>query len=155
MSSDDAHRGGTLEELAAEGTRIPNDAGVQNLIPSVPRPDQMSEDSNFSKGNVGATDLQGAADNATDIPRRNKDIGATSEVVTGTGDQMPVQIESKNLHFGPNEPLSKGHDRYDKHSRQKESDLERYQGEGADMDQVPDEESQDYQRTSNAQNTHV
>ena len=80
MSSDDAHRGGSLEELAVQGTKIPNDAGIQNTIPSVPRPDQITEDSG-----IGAADIQGAADNATDIPRRNKDIGATSEVLTGTG----------------------------------------------------------------------
>ena len=88
MSSNDAHQGGSLEELAATGTKVPNDAGVQNLIPSVPRPDQLTEDSNFAKGNVGASDLQGAADNATDFPRRNKDIGATSEVITGTGGKL-------------------------------------------------------------------
>ena len=68
---------------------------------------------------------------------------------------MPVQIESKNLHYGANDSLSKGHARYDKHSRQKESDIERYQAEGADMDPVPDDESGDYQRTENAQNTHA
>ncbi|KAI9694303.1 MAG: hypothetical protein M1820_009027 [Bogoriella megaspora] len=155
MSSSDPHQGGSLEDMASTGTKIPGDAGVQNIIPSVPRPDQITEDAGFSKGGLGATDLQGAADNATDIPRRNKDIAATSEVLTGTGDQMPVQIESKNLHFGANEPLSKGHDRYDKHSRQKESDLERYQGEGADMDPAADEESEGYQRTENAANTHA
>ena len=85
MSSSDSHQGGRLEDLAVEGTKIPNDAGVQNIIPSVPRPDQMAENADFSKDNLGAADLQGAADNVTDMPRRNKDIGATSEVITGTG----------------------------------------------------------------------
>lgn len=50
--------------MAAEGTTIPGDAGKMNLIPSVPRPDQI-EDSN----ELGSTDVAGAADNATDIPR--------------------------------------------------------------------------------------
>lgn len=95
MSSDDAHRGGSLEELAAEGTKIPNDAGIQNTIPSVPRPDQMTEDPGFTKGNVGAGDIQGAADNATDIPRRNKDIGATSEVITGTGGMLSLNENAR------------------------------------------------------------
>jgi hypothetical protein len=36
--------------------------------------------------------------------------------------------------------LSKGHDRYDKHSRQKESDLERYATEGPGVDLQPGEE---------------
>lgn len=38
------------------------------------------------------------------------------------------------------DPLAKGHDRYDKHARQKESDLERYQGEGAGADPAPGDE---------------
>jgi hypothetical protein len=36
--------------------------------------------------------------------------------------------------------LSKGHDRYDKHSRQKESDLERYANEGPGVDLQPSED---------------
>lgn len=39
-----------------------------------------------------------------------------------------------------NNPLAKGHDRYDKHTVQKESDLERYAGEGPGMEEVPGEE---------------
>ena len=42
--------------------------------------------------------------------------------------------------MGANDSLSKGHDRYDKHSRQKESDLERYAGEGAEADVPPGQE---------------
>lgn len=98
--------------MAATGTSIPNDAGAYNLIPSVPRPEQSSENSEaFNKGQLGAADLAGAADNATDMPRQPKDIGSTGEVVTGTGDQLPAQTESKRLHFGANDALSKGHDR--------------------------------------------
>lgn len=55
-------------------------------------------------------------------------------------DQLPAEVESKRLHYGANDPLSKGHDRYDKHTRQKESDLERYAGEGAGVDLGPGEE---------------
>lgn len=102
MSSSNAHQGGDLSSMAATGTSIPNDAGVQNLIPSVPRPDQIS-----SSSDLGAADQATAADNQTDLPRRNQDIGATGEVVTGTGDQLPAQIESKRLHFGANEPQAK------------------------------------------------
>ncbi|KAH6671999.1 hypothetical protein B0J14DRAFT_701968 [Halenospora varia] len=52
-------------------------------------------------------------------------------------DQLPAAVESKRLHYGANEPLSKGNDRYDKHSRQKESDIERYATEGASVDLQP------------------
>ena len=55
---------------------------------------------------------------------------------------QPAQVESKNLHFGANDPLAKGHDRYDKHARQNESDLERYQGEGAMADPTPADQEQ-------------
>ncbi|KAF2102961.1 hypothetical protein NA57DRAFT_32716 [Rhizodiscina lignyota] len=140
MASTDAHKGGDLSDMAANGTSIPNDAGQMNTVPSVPRPDQLPSDPNFRNGNLGAPDLAAAADNASDIPRRNKDMGATGEVITGTGDQLPAQLESKRLHYGANEPASKGHDRLEKHLKQKESDLERYAGEGAEVDPVPGEE---------------
>ena len=68
MAATDEHQGGNLFDMAKDGTTIPNDAGKHNLIPSVPRPDQMTDDNNFGN-NLGAQDLAGAADNATDIPR--------------------------------------------------------------------------------------
>jgi len=55
-------------------------------------------------------------------------------------DQLPAAVESKRLYYGANEPLSKGHDRYDKHSRQKESDIERYANEGSGVDLQPSED---------------
>jgi len=149
MSSQDPHVGGDLNDMAIHGTKIPNDAGKMRTIPSVPRPDQIEGNETYNPGGIGSADLSSAADNATDIPRRNKDIGATGGVITGIGDQLPAQVESKRLHFSPNNPLAKGHDRYDKHTRQKESDLERFQGEGAQVDPEPGEEgeSQDYIRS--------
>jgi len=140
MASDDSHRGGDLSDMAASGTSVPNDAGKQNLIPSVPRPDQTAENAAFHQGFINSGDPQGAVGNTTDMPRQFKDIGATGEVISGTGDQLSAQIESKNLHFGANDPLAKGHDRYDKHARQKESDFERYAGAGAGADVPPGEE---------------
>lgn len=69
MSSyDDPHTGGSLEDWAVTGTKVPNDAGKQNVIPSVPRPDQVtstSEDPN----DLGSSDLAAVADNPTDISR--------------------------------------------------------------------------------------
>lgn len=54
-------------DMAATGTKIPNDAGKMNLIPSKPRPDQIAStaDPNY----VGSVGLENAADNAGDIPR--------------------------------------------------------------------------------------
>ncbi|KAL9116268.1 MAG: hypothetical protein Q9187_007210, partial [Circinaria calcarea] len=65
MSSTDPHQGGDLFDMAKDGTTMPNDAGKQNLIPSVPRPDQISD----SPNDFGAPDLQRAAENPTDISR--------------------------------------------------------------------------------------
>ncbi|KAI9804261.1 MAG: hypothetical protein M1833_007068 [Piccolia ochrophora] len=141
MASSDPHQGGSITDMATDGTSVPGDAGVQRTIPSKPRPDQADLDNTV--GGLGADNLAGAADNATDISRRTKDVGSTGEVLTGTGDQLPAEVESKNLHFGANDSLSKGHDRYDKHTRQKGSNEERYAGEGAEVDAAPGEENDD------------
>jgi len=63
-----AKQGGDLASMAKDGTSIPGDAGVYNVLPSVPRPDQPQDSS---------------LDNATDIPRSNADSGETGEVATG------------------------------------------------------------------------
>ena len=69
MASQDPNpQGGSLTEMAVEGTRVPDDAGTQNTLPSVPRPDQITDSSN-DPNNLGATDLAGAADNAQDVSR--------------------------------------------------------------------------------------
>ena len=136
--SSDPQQGGRLEDMAVKGTSIPSDSAEPRYIKSVPRPDQVND-----PNDLGQSQLSGAADNDTDMPRRNKDISATGEVITGTGDQLSAQVESKRLHFGANDPLAKGHDRYDKHARQNESDLERYAGEGAEVDVPPGQEGED------------
>lgn len=56
-------------------------------------------------------------------------MGATGEVISGTGDQMPAGIESKRLHFGANQPAAKGHQRDAKHGKE-ESDIERFAEDG-------------------------
>ena len=75
--SDPHPSGGSLADMAPDGTKIPEDAGTQRLIPAVPNPDQASQ-SQSSGSNLAA-----AATNPTDIPRSNQDIGVTGEVVTG------------------------------------------------------------------------
>ena len=68
MAPTDPKQGGDLFDMAKDGTTMPNDAGKHNLIPSVPRPDQVTDSTN-DPNNLGGSDLASAADNATDIPR--------------------------------------------------------------------------------------
>ena len=62
--------------------------------------------------------------------------------LTHVGSQRSITStsQSKRLHFGAGDPLSKGHHRYDEHSGQKESDLERYANEGPGVDLQPSED---------------
>ena len=143
MASSDPHQGGDLSDMAATGTTVPNDAGVQNIIPSKPRPEQMAENPQFHNQFMNSADPQGATDNATDLPRQFKDMGASGEVITSTGDQMPAEIETKNLQFEGNDPQSKGSSRFAKHARQTKSDIERLQGDGAEADPAPGDEELD------------
>ncbi|RJE23147.1 hypothetical protein PHISCL_04503 [Aspergillus sclerotialis] len=92
------HQGGSLTEMAAEGTTIPNDAGIQNTIPSVPRPDQLEENSQFHNQGLAEPNRAAAADNATDVPRSTRDRAGTGEVITGTGNTIGAnQAEGKNV----------------------------------------------------------
>lgn len=69
MSKDfsDPKVGGDLNDMAVTGTKVPNDAGKMNTIPSKPRPDQIASDADPNY--VGGVDLADAADNQGDIPR--------------------------------------------------------------------------------------
>lgn len=78
---------------------------------------------------------------------------ATQEILTGLGDTLPSQTDSKRLHPVPggvvNDPHAKGSTRYEKHIRQKGSDLDHGAGEGPGVEKVPgmeglgDEEAMD------------
>lgn len=115
MAPTDSHTGGSLEDMAPSGTSIPGDAGLHNTMPSVPRQDQIDPSpADFSHSNPAH-----AADNAFDIPRGPKDRGFTGEVVTGTGDQLPSNIEKKNLDDADLDPRAKGHVQYAKHAKQR------------------------------------
>ncbi|KAF2645244.1 hypothetical protein P280DRAFT_531235 [Massarina eburnea CBS 473.64] len=110
----DPHQGGRLEDMAATGTSIPNDAGQHRIIKSVPRPDQIDPNaSDYAHANPAH-----AADNAFDIPRGAADRGVTGEVVTALGDQLPGSVEKKNLGDAGIDPRAKGSERYYKHARQ-------------------------------------
>lgn len=54
-----------------------------------------------------------------------RDTAPVPETITGTGDALPSEVGSKNLHYLGNPDLSKGDASYDKHVRQKGSDQER------------------------------
>ncbi|RHZ65161.1 uncharacterized protein CDV56_102377 [Aspergillus thermomutatus] len=125
MSSDDAHRGGALTEMAEHGTSMPNDAGIQNTIPSVPRPDQRSENRQFDNQGLAEPSLAFAADNATDLPRSTKEMGTTGEVVTGTGDAFPVAGESKRINPDAMDPGARGNARTIKHANLNRSVFDR------------------------------
>ena len=68
----------------------------------------------------------------------HRDIAQTGEAITGTGNALPAEAETKRMHFSGG-PLDKGHDRYDKHTRSKESHHERFAGEGAGMQEGDDD----------------
>lgn len=92
-----AHAGGSLTEMAPTGTSIPKNAGKQNTIPSIPRPNQRTQSSYFSCHGPAKTTTSMVVDNATDIPRSTHDRGETGEVMTGTGNSLPGGIESKYM----------------------------------------------------------
>ncbi|CAD6571185.1 MAG: hypothetical protein ASARMPREDX12_006497 [Alectoria sarmentosa] len=138
MTSQDPNpQGGSITDMAAEGTKVPDDAGTPNTIASVPRPDQIADPSNDAN-NLGATDLAGAADNAQDVSRTIRDTAPNPETITGTGDALPSSVGSKRLDNGVSQDQSKGHQRYDKHVKQKGSDQEKGASEGAIEDKVVD-----------------
>ena len=158
MVPTDPHQGGRLEDVAAEGTTLPRDAGKQRLvglttshthlcfvgrltvlyISSVPRPDQKGPGPEFSHTNPAY-----AADNAFDIPRGVNDQGSTGEVISGTGDQISSNIEKKNLDDADKVPEAKGHDEYVKHVRKQQSEFDENTGQvkaGHDVEAAPGEE---------------
>ncbi|CAI7582139.1 unnamed protein product [Penicillium glandicola] len=124
MVQKDPHQGGSLSEMA-QGTSMPNDAGMMNTIPSVPRPDQRAEHFEFDNGGIAKPSAAMATDNTTDLPRSTRDVGQTGEVISGTGNSMPAGIESKHAYMGPNHHAAHGDTRDFKRAHV----FERYQEE--------------------------
>ena len=52
MASEDPHKGGDLSDMAATGTKMPNDAGDYPPIPSVPKPDEKAENPGTSAAHI-------------------------------------------------------------------------------------------------------
>lgn len=93
----DAKQGGNISDMAVSGTKVPDDAGKPDTIPSKPNPHQQAESQEYQKGRIGAGDISGAADNARDM----QSSGKHEEVITGIGDQMPADAaEAKHLPKG-------------------------------------------------------
>jgi len=130
----DAKQGGNISDMAVDGTSIPNDVGSQRTIPSVPRPGQTTQSAN-DPNDLGATDLSGAADNQSDIPRNPRDQAGNGEVLTATGHTVPSTVETKHLHQSANDDVAKGSQRYEKHARQKESDFDVFASDGPGVEQ--------------------
>ena len=66
-------QGGDLSDMAATGTSVPDDSAKPRIIPSVARPDQVT-DTASDPNDLGASDLASAADNASDIPRVSSNL---------------------------------------------------------------------------------
>ncbi|KAK1833038.1 hypothetical protein QBC39DRAFT_255487 [Podospora conica] len=90
--SDQHHQGGDLFDMAKDGTKVPGDAGKQNIIPSVARPDQKSSE---TAGGLGAASLHDAADNAANITGFGEVISA--------GGAMPEDVGQKYSRSGGKE----------------------------------------------------
>lgn len=108
---DEAHRGGTLEEMSARGgTSIPSESGRQPVQPS-------NADEKASKAYLANTtnvELGGVADNVVGMPESVKDMGVAGEVTTGKGDQLPADVEYKNIGGDSTGGKHKGQSRHTK-----------------------------------------
>lgn len=142
MSWNDPHHGGKLEDMAPTGTTMPNDAGLQNTIPSKARPDQREEDPRFSYDGLALPTMATAADNATDMPRSARDVAQTGEVMTATGDSLPPEIETKRLQTQTNDPGAKGSLRDIKHAAKTRSQYDKFVGENPEDGQLVGEPEQ-------------
>ncbi|OKL56667.1 hypothetical protein UA08_08309 [Talaromyces atroroseus] len=142
MAGNDPHRGGTLSEMAPTGTTMPNDAGLQNTIPSKARRDQQEEDHRFDYDGIAQPSVAAAADNSTDMPRSTRDVGQSGEVMTGIGDSLPAEIETKNMHFQANDPGAKGRVRTFKHAAKTTGAFDRLAGEDPEGTQAVAEPEQ-------------
>lgn len=65
----DPKQGGDLFDMASQPdqVQIPGDAGKMNTIPSKPRPGEAADETD--PNSLGASNLDSAATNASDIPR--------------------------------------------------------------------------------------
>jgi len=132
--------GGDILDMAQKGTTVPDDSAVPRTIPSKPRPGEAADHDDPNQ--LGGRTLADAATNPGDIPRTTKDT-AVNEVLTGTGDALPPQIDSKRMHNVPggvtHDAKSKGSTRYTEHSVQ-QNDFVKGASAGAGVEKAPGQE---------------
>ena len=68
FQNDPNPQGGSLADMAVEGTTVPDENPTQRTIKSVPRPGEVT-DTLEDPNDFGATNLGGVASNAGDISR--------------------------------------------------------------------------------------
>ena len=105
MASQDAHpEGGSITDMAVEGTTVPEDAAKQRTIPSVPRPGQITDPSD-DPNNYGAPSLAGAADNAQDISRVRATLSLVDEManspIDNPGQSTYCRRHHRHRRFSP------------------------------------------------------
>ncbi|KAI1325751.1 hypothetical protein F5Y16DRAFT_377055 [Xylariaceae sp. FL0255] len=88
----DPKKGGDLNRMAKDGTKVPNDAGESyKELPSVPNPSQKQPKEN----GFGATTLNTAADNPVGAPVYDDDA------ITASGHSVPsAMFEKPSGHGG-------------------------------------------------------
>ncbi|RPB04159.1 hypothetical protein L873DRAFT_1799615 [Choiromyces venosus 120613-1] len=103
----DPHRGGKLEDMAVHGTKIPSDAGTQNVVPS--QPDKRA--SKAYSANTIRTELGDHVipDNTTAMPSGHDESGYTGDVTSATGHELPVDVEAKRVGMDTHGGKEQGH----------------------------------------------
>ncbi|KAH0846509.1 hypothetical protein AYO21_10138 [Fonsecaea monophora] len=140
MAQSGRDSGGDLFDMAQKGTKVPDDAAEPRYIPSKARPDQIA--SKIDPNALGGRTLAEAATNSGDIPRNTRDTIA-NDILTGTGDSLPSQVDSKRLHSVPggvtHDPFAKGSTRMTEHKVQP-SDFVKGASDGPQADRAPGQE---------------
>ncbi|KAK6193432.1 cofilin [Pestalotiopsis sp. IQ-011] len=92
-----SYEGADLNQMAKDGTRVPEDAAKPNIIPSKAGFHNLQP----TAGGLGAAMLSEAADNpVSDEKRLGKHGPGVGEVITGTGDSMPSMTSTKHTGTG-------------------------------------------------------
>ncbi|KIX10003.1 uncharacterized protein Z518_01084 [Rhinocladiella mackenziei CBS 650.93] len=140
MAQSGPNSGGDLFDMATDEIKVPESAAEPRYIPSKPRPDQGASASD--PNDLGGQSMAEAATNEGDISRTTRDT-APNDVLTGTGDSLPSQVDSKRLHSVPggvtHDPSTKGSTRMTKHTKQ-QSDFVTGASEGPWTDRIPGQE---------------
>ncbi|KAF3025736.1 hypothetical protein G7054_g1760 [Neopestalotiopsis clavispora] len=95
-----SYEGADLNQMAKDGTKVPEDAAKPNIIPSK----AGYHNTQPTAGGLGAQMLSEAADNpVSDEKRMGKHGPGVGEVITGTGDSLPSSVSTKYSNQGGKE----------------------------------------------------